>query len=163
MSERHRRFSCGRLKDGELPAARRLIRRVFLRDVAPLLSRKGVATFMAYVRSGALRERPGTDLFTLVARDAGRILGVIAVRDASHVSLLFVAPRARGRGVARTLVGKARAFCLRRRPGLSAMTVNASPNAVVAYERMGFERLGRRRTKKGIRFTPMRFTIRAGR
>jgi len=28
---------------------------------------------------------------------------------------------------------------------------------------MGFERLGRRRTKKGISFIPMRFPIRAGR
>jgi len=151
------------MKDEEFPAARRLIRRVFLRDVAPLFSRKGVATFMAFLRSGALRERLRRDLFALVARDAGRIVGVVAVRDASHVSLLFVTPSMRGRGVAGTLVEKARAICLRRRPRLAAMTVNASPNAVVAYERMGFERLGRLRVKNGIGFIPMRFTIRAGR
>jgi GNAT superfamily N-acetyltransferase len=115
------------------------------------------------MRPDALRKRLEKDLFALVARDAGRIVGVVAVRDASHISLLFVTPRARGRGVAGALVEKARAICLRRRPRLAAMTVNSSPNAVAAYERMGFKRLGRRRTKNGISFIPMCFTIRAGR
>ncbi len=44
-------------------------------------------------------------------------------------------------------------------PGVRELTVNASPNAVLAYERLGFTPAGPEQTVNGIRFIPMALAL----
>src|SRR5690606_40652166 len=74
-----------------------------------------------------------------VAEVAGEIVGVVGMRDGSHVYHLFVAEEHQGRGLGRALWEHAKAECLRRgRP--AAFTVNSSRGAVPIYERFGLDR-----------------------
>nr|MBO2513883.1 hypothetical protein [Gammaproteobacteria bacterium] len=100
----------------------------------------------------------------IVLRSAGRppplgeIVGVVGMRDGSHVYHLFVAEEHQGRGLGRVLREHAKAECLRRgRP--AAFTVNSSRGAVPIYERFGFRIAAPEQEVEGVRFVPMRLEL----
>jgi len=131
-----------------------LVRAVFDRDVAPGFSEEGRATFHEFINLFAFSRRPG-ESFDLAAIADGRIVGVIEVIDGHHIALLFVAPDRQGRGIGWELVRRAALRCLRSGQPPARLTVNASPDAVAAYRRMGFSPLEDERERDGIRFVPM--------
>ena len=84
----------------------------------------------------------------------GALVGLVAMRDHSHLYHLFVAPAWQGRGLARALWQQVRQAALEAgNPG--RFTVNASVNAVPVYGRFGFVATGPRVEKNGIAFVPM--------
>lgn len=140
----------------EIPQAARLVVLVFQQSVAPLYVAEGVKEFMAYASPEALSRRLGGDHVAFVATKApGRVVGVVEVRDHRHVSLLFVDRALQRRGIGRRLLLKAIEACREANPEVKALTVNASPNSVGAYERLGFESTGGEQERNGIRFVPM--------
>ena len=84
---------------------------------------------------------------------------MIEMRHHRHISLLFVEPGCQGRGLGRGLLERAVEEARKANPGLREMTVNSSPNAIVAYERMGFESTGPQQDINGVRFIPMKKTL----
>jgi GNAT superfamily N-acetyltransferase len=119
----------------------------------------------------------------LAAVAAGKVIvGVIAVRGGSHVSLMFVDPSVQGRGIGRRLFEAALAVIRRgaagQRPGGSkrlgapppasdcteagfkagtrSVTVNSSDHAVDFYRSLGFEPVRPAYFKNGMKITPMR-------
>jgi GNAT superfamily N-acetyltransferase len=76
---------------------------------------------------------------------------MIDLRDASHVSLLFVDADHQRRGVGTALLADA----LRRHPETTAVTVNSGPSAVPAYLRLGFSATAREAETNGIHFVSM--------
>jgi predicted GNAT family N-acyltransferase len=78
---------------------------------------------------------------------------MIEIVRGDHISLLFVDRRCEGIG--KTLVAMAVDECLRIKPELKSITVNSSPFAVPAYEKMGFRAVGPFREVNGIIFIPM--------
>ena len=88
-----------------------------------------------------------------VAEAAGRIVGVVAIRDRTHLYHLFVAADQQRRGLASELWRHARAAI--DAPNDRPFTVNATPIAVPVYERFGFVAAGPRVEKDGIAFIPM--------
>jgi GNAT superfamily N-acetyltransferase len=143
------------LRLGEEEAVSRLVARVFHRHVAPLFSLEGVEEFLRYIDPGAIHARLERNYFLLVATAGGQMVGAIAVRDYEHVSLLFVETAFQRQGIARDLLGKAVETCRTNKPDLCEIDVNSSPNAVPAYERLGFRQLGPEQIENGIRFVPM--------
>lgn len=143
------------------PEALALVRAVFNADVAPGFSEEGRATFHEFVRLFAFSRRPA-DAFALTARRGDALVGVVEVVEGSHVALLFVDSARQRCGVGAELVRRAAAACLKRNPGLDRLTVNASPNAVDAYRRMGFLPTDREQEKNGIRFVPMALSLLPG-
>lgn len=135
-----------------------LVRAVFDRIVAPGFSEEGRATFHEFVNLFAFSRRPG-EAFALAAFAGDDLVGVIEVIDGHHVALLFVDPDRQGRGIGWELVRRAALSCLRRDPPPTRLTVNASPNAVAAYRRMGFSPLDDERERDGIRFVPMLLSL----
>ncbi|MET0232914.1 MAG: GNAT family N-acetyltransferase, partial [Rhodanobacteraceae bacterium] len=119
-----------------------LVRRVTRQDVLPGQTTAAAAHLMETMsaRNERLRIREGKRYH--VAEIGGRIVGVVAIRDDSHVFRLFVARRWRGRGIARRLLDRAILDC-RKRAGARTITLNASPFAVAAYRRLGFVSRGR--------------------
>jgi GNAT superfamily N-acetyltransferase len=131
--------------------------KVFDKFVAPDYVAQGRRTFQEYVASAKIRERydGGADR-VWTAKAGPELVGVIALREEKHISLLFVAEAWQRRGIARGLVGRAIRE-LETRPGAARqLTVNSAPYAVTVYEKLGFQKLGAEQERDGIRFVPMK-------
>ena len=85
----------------------------------------------------------------------------LEMRAGPHLALLFVDPALQRHGLGRRML--ARALKLWPQAGVSQVTVNASPNAVEAYARLGFAPDGEVQTHNGITFQPMHLEIGPGR
>ena len=142
-------------REGE---AETLVLSVFDAMVAPGFSRQGRKTFHDFVSRFAFSRRP-QERFALAALRQGELVGVIEVLEGHHVALFFVSPKLQGRGIGGALMRRAVEKCRTDAPGLDAVTVNSSPNAVEAYGRMGFTPTGEEQEKDGIRFVPMALDI----
>jgi GNAT superfamily N-acetyltransferase len=140
---------------GEEDRISNLVASVFNEFIGSGYPPEGVREFTDYIRPGSLRERFLSNHFTLVAARDERIVGMIEVRDESHICLFFVAKDLHGRGLGRTLFEKALEVSRENRPNVAAFDVNSSPNSVGVYERLGFRRVGPEKTLKGITFVPM--------
>ncbi len=137
---------CRRLSKEELPAAMALAWEVYAECLAPTTSLEGVETFRHYVNDPETsRNRIGFGAFL-----CGELVGMMLIRDAIHISLFFVKSEHQRRGIGRALLDTALRFY-----PCQAFTVNAAPEAVGAYERMGFTKTGDEELEDGIRFVPM--------
>ena len=134
--------------------------RVFHEFVAPLYSAAGVQEFLTYgADPDQLRGRLLSNHSVLVAEIQGRIVGVIEVRDSDHISLFFTDGEAQRKGIGRELWRRALDACVSSQPDVARITVNSSPNAVEAYQKLGFQVEGAEQTVNGIRFVPMAFAV----
>jgi GNAT superfamily N-acetyltransferase len=119
-----------------------LVRRVTRQDVLPDQPARAAAHLLETMSARNERARIREGQRYHVAEIGGRVVGVVATRDDSHVFRLFVSRRWRGLGIARRLLDRAVADC-RRRAGTRTITLNASAFAVAAYRRLGFVPKGR--------------------
>jgi ribosomal-protein-alanine N-acetyltransferase len=145
-----------RLERTDLPEAASLVRRVFDAYVAPEYPPEGVRTFYEFLDEFADADGEGMGPVFGYLRE-GALVGVLAVRGADHISLLFVAPEHHRTGVARALFRelKKEADAV----GAAAITVNASRYGLPAYEKLGFVAEGGERVQNGILYTPMRYDM----
>lgn len=90
-----------------------------------------------------------------VATSPGReVVGVVCVRDVTHLRLLFVEERHHGRGIGSRLWAVAKAEALAAgNPG--RFTVNSSLGAVSFYAQFGFVVAGEEVHKDGVAFVPL--------
>lgn len=139
------------MEPGEAETVLALVMRVFDELVRPDFTEAGIAEFTRTARSVVMDQPQGHE--ALVAESDGRVVGMIDVRDGSHISLFFVDADCRGRGVGRALVEEV----ARRIPEAPTRqtTVNSSPWAVPVYERLGFVGTAPLQEKDGIRYMPM--------
>jgi len=144
---------------GEETEINRLITPVFNEFIGCNYSPEGVREFLGYIEPRLLRERFLSNHFTLVAHQEKRMVGVIMVRDTSHVCLFFVAKDLHRHGIGRGLFERALEICKEDRPDLAAVSVNSSPNSVEVYRRLGFAPIGPQQTTNGITFVPMVLTL----
>ncbi|MDP9902949.1 GNAT family N-acetyltransferase [Variovorax ginsengisoli] len=104
---------------------------------------------------GIARNIGAPELDYYVGTAAGQLMGVVAVRDRTHLFHLFVGQPFQRGGVARALwshVKKGYGW-----PSASvATTVNSTPSAVSFMSAWGFTRSGARVETKGIAYVPMR-------
>ena len=140
---------------GEETETCNLVVRVFNDLVAPQYSQEGVNEFLKYAQPDAFLRRSQRNHFALLATVPNRIIGMIEIRDDSHVSLLFVDRSSQRKGVGRELLRRALEICRGNKPELREVTVNASPNSVQIYARLGFRPTRSEQVINGIRFTPM--------
>jgi len=136
----------------ETAAVSSLAREVFDEFVAPHYQTEGVAEFHRYASVEALSQRHEAGHITLVAEHSGELAGMLHLREPCHVSMLFVQSSCQRAGIGRGLLAAAGALagdtdCV--------FTVSSSPNAVFAYERLGFCIIGSEQCVHGIRFVPM--------
>ena len=136
-----------------------LIHRVFMTAVAPYFSEEGIQEFLHYADQDRLLNRQKANHFTLVASKNTKVIGIIEIRNLNHISLLFVDGLYQRMGIGSALCQRAVELCVKVSPDVPAVSVNASPNAVSAYLRMGFVPTDNEKLVNGIRFTPMSMTI----
>lgn len=144
----------------EESAVANLVTSTFQHDVAPHYSREGIHAFLAYADPSAIKDRQERNHVVLVAfQDDESIVGIIELRDFSHVSMLFVEPTHQRKGVGRQLLNEAVQLMRMYHPELHEVTVNSSPNSVEAYKRFGFRATDELQIKNGIKFVPMTRTL----
>jgi GNAT superfamily N-acetyltransferase len=143
------------MRPGEETEIYDLVAAVFNEFIGCHYPPEGVREFLDYIRPSSLRERFLSNHFTLVAAQGQAVVGVIEVREGSHICLFFVDARLHGQGIGRGLFERALAMCREGRPDCPVIDVNSSPNSIGVYERMGFHATGSQKTINGITFVPM--------
>ncbi len=130
--------------------------RTFLRFEADDYTKEGIRSFLDFITDSVLyRMFLNGTYHMFVAEDRGRIIGMITLRNDTHISLLFVDEAYHRQGVGSCLMKTLWDF-IRIELGKKMVTVNASPYGVAFYHKLGFCDLGPEVTKDGIRYTPMK-------
>ena len=139
----------------EWDEAMALVWETFLVFEAPIYLPQGVRSFESFITDKTLRRMFEMGAYQmLVAVCEGKIIGLITLRDKTHISLLFVEEKHQFRGVGRALVQRLCRY-LRDEAGERHVTVNAAPYGVEFYHRIGFRDTGPESTSDGMRYTPM--------
>jgi GNAT superfamily N-acetyltransferase len=136
----------------EIPLVAALARESFDQFVAIHYQAEGISEFHRYASAEALCQRHEAGHITLVAEEPGKLVGMLQLRELNHISMLFVRPSRQRGGIGRGLIAAAGALA---GDTDREFTVNSSPNAVSAYQRLGFRITGSEQCLRGIRFVPM--------
>ena len=156
-------------------AAMALTWRTFSQFVGPGYSMEGSRSFIDFISGEDLHRMFMLGRYRMyLAKEDGRIIGVISVREHNHLSLLFVDPAWQGCGVGRALMECVKDYLwdrkvlpldnedekildvLYEKEADHFLTVNAAPGAVAFYKRIGFEQTGEEEEYNGIRYVPLR-------
>ena len=151
--------SLGLLGPGLETQSAELVTRVFNQFVAPQFPPEGREEFLSYATPQALAQRLSEGNLMLAAWSGERMLAFIELRDPGHIALFFTDGPLQGMGLGRRLLARALDIYRNQKADLERLTVNASPNAVEAYQRLGFEPTGGKQTHNGITFVPMALAI----
>lgn len=152
-------ISIRQMERGEEERVCRLIQQVFNDFVAPLYAQEGVEEFLRYVDPNLMAKRTQSNHLTLIAEVNRELIGAIEMRDFNHISLLFIVGEKQRQGIGRKLLQEALVIARRYEPDLSEVDVHSSPNAVDAYERLGFQAVGPEKLENGICYVPMKMRI----
>lgn len=150
-----------RLRADEVNAALNLAMETFLEFEAPDYGPDGVSTFRRdIIDNEAFRAACANGENRMWgALDGTRIVGLMAMRGASHIVLVFTHRDYHRRGVAsgilRLLIADVRA----QQPDLRRLTLNSSPYGLPFYLHTGFKPGAAEQTINGIRFTPMTYDL----
>lgn len=131
---------------------------VFMEFEAPEYSDEGVKTFTDYVMSDETRQilLNRSNVF-LGCYHKKQLVGIVAFRNDSHVSLLFVDKNHHRKGIATCLLKSA--VNITKRKGVREITLNSSPYAVPFYHRFGFVDTDKQLLTDGIKYTPMKYIV----
>ncbi|MCI6409846.1 MAG: GNAT family N-acetyltransferase [Lachnospiraceae bacterium] len=144
------------INENEWEEAMNLAWDTFILYEAPEYTKEGITSFRNFVRDPILKTLFIEGKYNvLAAYNNNIIVGIIGVRNETHISLLFVDSEYHKKGIARRLVEKTfeRTY---EKYGKREMTVNSSPYAVGFYHKMGFVDTDIEQTTDGIRYTPMK-------
>ena len=132
---------------------------VFIRENANSCTQQGIEEFARFIKmENFMPLVESGEMIVFGAVEEQDLGGVGAVRRDGHISLLFVRPDLRRKGIAKALVGEMCRYCTMQF-ALMRMTVNASVVSTEAYHHMGFRDLAPVQEKNGIRFVPMDLMI----
>ena len=133
--------------------------RTFLQFEADDYSPEGIKNFENFITDTTLYRMFVMGAYQMfVALDGEKIVGMITLRDMTHISLLFVDEKYHRRGIGRALMQYLENYLLTELQA-SRVTVNASPYGVDFYHRLGFRDLHPEQRKDGIIYTPMEFVL----
>ena len=148
------------IKQEELPETLNLVRKVFDEFEAPYYSEEGVTSFYKFIDINNMSEQYSNgSLYFYGCFVNDIIVGMIAVKDFVHISLLFVDKQYHKQGIARSLFDNVIKVCKKKNPSLKTITVNSSPYAVKVYHKFGFSDISSEQVVDGIRFVPMELKI----
>ncbi len=133
--------------------------KTFMRFEADVYSEEGIRNFEDFITDTTLHRMFVMGVYQMfVALDRKRIVGMITLRNASHISLLFVDEKYHRRGIGRALIEYLREYLLSE-AGVSKVTVNAAPYGVAFYHKLGFRDIRPEEERDGIKYTPMEFIL----
>ena len=140
-----------KIENANIPEALKLVWDVFLEFEAPDYTEEGVDEFKRSIDDPlwiSQRELYGA------YEKSGKLLGVIATKDTTHIALFFVDAKYQKQGIGKALFSKVKEL---NRGGF--FTVNSSPYAHEFYKRLGFKDTSAEQSVNGLRFYPMKADI----
>lgn len=133
--------------------------RTFLQFEAEDYPPDGVKNFERFVTDSTIYRMFLIGSYHLFVAYAGTTLvGMITLRDDSHISLLFVDEKYHRQGIGRALVQYVKSYLVSGNR-VSHVTVNSSPYGVGFYHKLGFRDVRPQEQKDGIIYTPMEFVL----
>lgn len=118
----------------------------------------GLEFFLRSVEERAIREYMEQGFEYLVAEINDQLVGVIAVKDYSHMFHLFVDMAFHQRGIARQLWQQMKQLSLSK-GNSGRFTLNSTTYALPIYQRWGFKVTGEKAQRFGINYTPMALSL----
>lgn len=130
--------------------------KTFMQFDAKDYTEEGIQSFQDFVTDEVLKRMFDMGAYQVfVATDTdNNIIGMISLRNETHISLLFVDGNHHKKGVGRALMEELCRY-VSDEEGYRRVTVNAAPYAVGFYHKLGFKDTGREEVKEGITYTPM--------
>ena len=147
----------------EIKNAFSLAEKVFMEFEAPTFVQRGVDSFLDFLWGKRVKEMIADGDFRVwvcYAQGAfagNELVGMLALREACHISLAFVRGDFHRQGVGRMLYAEAKKFALAL--GTKSITVNASDYGIPFYRAMGFHETDMQLVSDGIIYTPMEAII----
>lgn len=133
--------------------------RTFLEFEGDVYPPEGIRSFEDFITDSALKRMFIMGAYQVMAAyHEGKMVGMISLRNETHISLLFVDKLYHRRGIGRALV-QALSEYVKVEIGKNKLTVNASPYGVSFYHRLGFLDISCEKQQDGIIFTPMFLNI----
>lgn len=133
--------------------------KTFMQFEADAYTIEGIKNFEDFITDTTLHRMFVMGAYQMfVALDHNQIIGMITLRDDSHISLLFVDEKYHRQGIGRALIEYLREYLLSE-AGVSRVTVNAAPYGVAFYHKLGFRDLRPEEESDGIKYTPMEFIL----
>lgn len=147
------------LKDkGDIRKAFELAQDVFMMFEAPTFVKRGTESFLNFLWGKRVKEMIKNGSFKVWGCYTDDFLsGMIALRENSHISLLFVKGDHHRQGIGRMLYAEAKNYALA--AGTEIITVNASEFGIPFYRAMGFYETDMQLNADGIIYTPMEAKI----
>jgi GNAT superfamily N-acetyltransferase len=126
--------------------------------IAHEFTAEGVENLLSSMEPGEIKQYIESGFMYHIAESDGQLVGVVGVRDNSHLYHLFVDERYQRQGIAKALWRVAVESCLLKgNPGV--FTVNSSRYALPIYERLGFIVQSGPQQSSGVTYIPMKLTI----
>lgn len=139
------------MNKNEIDIVRKLVLDTFIEFEAPDYSEEGIQSFKDFI----FDDEKFLNLKINVIEIDDKIVSMIAIRNRTHIALLFTNKDFHKKGLARKLFND---FKSSLKDG-DKITVNSSPYAVEVYKKLGFEIVEPEQTVDGIRFTKMMMEI----
>ncbi len=154
------RLRISEIKDKELSECLELVHKTFMRYDAPLFTDEGISSFMrfaSYDNISYLMDKRSIKFYKAVFK--GKLIGAAAIKNLSHISLLFVDEEHQRNGAGTSLLN----FCIKviRRKNKYAckVTLNSSPASYEFYLKFGFNFDSDEKISGGVIYTPMSYAL----
>lgn len=156
-------YEIRKIKENEVEEALNLAMEVFMQFEAPDYKPQGVETFRNFVQREEYIEKCRQGICPIYAAfDGGKIIGIMGMRaNRTHINLVFTKKEYHRQGVATSIFRYLLQDLIRENPELREITLNSSPYGRPFYLHIGFEPLSEEQEQDGIRFTPMKYTVRS--
>ncbi len=138
------------IKEKDIEAVSAVCLASFSTSVAGSLPEEGILTFSKIASSVAFLNRMKEDNLMLVAECDGKVVGVIELKEGSHIAMLFVEPGKQMKGIGRKLLSSALSYAK-----VGTVTVSASLSSVPMYRKYGFECKADIAQSAGLIYQPM--------
>lgn len=142
------------IKERDVEAVSAVCLASFSTSIASSLSEEGVLTFSKIASSDSFLKRIKEDNLMLIAECGEKIVGVIELKEGSHIAMLFVEPDKQMKGIGRKLLSSALSYAK-----VSTVTVSASLSSVPMYRKYGFECKADIAESAGLIYQPMQIEL----
>lgn len=154
-------YEIRRLRPDEVDAALTLALETYMEFEAPDYGPEGVTTFRRDITDNAAFRAACISGENRMwgALDGDRLIGLMAMRGASHIVLVFTHRDYHRQGVASAILRRLLADVRAVNPDLHRLTLNSSPYGLPFYLHAGFKAADVEKTINGIRFTAMVYDL----
>ena len=141
------------IRTSEIPASMRLVEATFREFIEKDFEAEGTGIFLGLLDVPKFSERLANGNKAYVSKDDEEILGLIEIRNKSHILLIFVKKEYQGQGIGRLLIGH---FLENEKWNEGeVVTVNAAPGSSGFYRSLGFQETDEWKRTSGIKYQPM--------